>query len=206
MTAFWRSGIGRAGQPIAGRKSGSFHHDVDLAHSFNGFPDATKSGLHDEAVTRTIRYWLLTVFRQLHDATEDMAELKGLALGRDGLARRSFPNAGSHGIANGILAGPVKHPGQIGGVAGNQAFGCRLAGLGGAGRICVDSSEVWACCQFLSAADQSPAMWKALVSRYSSIPLRAPSRPSPDCFTPPKGETVVETEPVFSPTIPNSKA
>ena len=30
------------------------------------------------------------------------------------------------------------------------------------------------------------------------MPIRAPSRPRPDCLTPPKGETVVETLPVFS--------
>ena len=53
---------------------------------------------------------------------------------------------------------------------------------------------------------QRPPMWKALSSRYSSIPARAPSRPRPDCLTPPKGETAVEIAPAFSPTMPNSSA
>ncbi len=33
-----------------------------------------------------------------------------------------------------------------------------------------------------------------------------PSRPSPDCLTPPKGAASIETVPVLSPTIPNSSA
>lgn len=36
-----------------------------------------------------------------------------------------------------------------------------------------------------------------LVSIYSSMPRRPPSRPSPDCLTPPNGAEGVETMPVF---------
>jgi len=44
------------------------------------------------------------------------------------------------------------------------------------------------------------------ISRYSSIPWREPSRPRPDCLTPPNGATSVEMMPVFTPTIPYSSA
>src|SRR5439155_22961302 len=43
------------------------------------------------------------------------------------------------------------------------------------------------------------------VSRYSSIPSRPPSRPKPDCFTPPKGAAGFDTIPWLSPTIPVSR-
>ena len=43
-------------------------------------------------------------------------------------------------------------------------------------------------------------------STNSSMPWREPSRPSPDCLTPPKGATSVEMMPVFTPTIPYSSA
>ena len=38
------------------------------------------------------------------------------------------------------------------------------------------------------------------------MPTCAPSRPRPDCLTPPKGATSVEIAPVFRPTMPNSSA
>src|SRR6266436_10309532 len=44
------------------------------------------------------------------------------------------------------------------------------------------------------------------ISTNSSIPYLEPSRPRPDCFTPPKGATSVEMMPVLTPTIPVSKA
>src|SRR6266571_7998109 len=50
----------------------------------------------------------------------------------------------------------------------------------------------------------SPPIWKDLISRYSSMPYFEPSRPMPDCLMPPKGATSSETEPVLSPTMPNS--
>src|SRR5262249_60221027 len=45
-----------------------------------------------------------------------------------------------------------------------------------------------------------------LISRNSSIPYFDPSRPSPDCFTPPNGATSVEMMPAFTPTMPVSIA
>jgi hypothetical protein len=42
------------------------------------------------------------------------------------------------------------------------------------------------------------------VSRYSSMPSWPPSRPKPDCFTPPKGAEAFETMPWFRPTMPVS--
>ena len=45
-----------------------------------------------------------------------------------------------------------------------------------------------------------------LISRYSSMPYFDPSRPSPDCFTPPNGATSVEITPSLMPTIPYSSA
>src|SRR5215212_3263010 len=43
------------------------------------------------------------------------------------------------------------------------------------------------------------------VSRNSSRPSLPPSRPIPDCFTPPKGAPAFETIPWFRPTIPVSR-
>jgi hypothetical protein len=43
-------------------------------------------------------------------------------------------------------------------------------------------------------------------SRKSSMPYLLPSRPRPDCLTPPKGATSVEMIPTFTPTIPASSA
>src|SRR5258705_8108136 len=40
------------------------------------------------------------------------------------------------------------------------------------------------------------------VDRYSSMPSRPPSRPKPDCLTPPKGALALETRPWLRPTIP----
>ena len=42
------------------------------------------------------------------------------------------------------------------------------------------------------------------VSRYSSMPSKPPSRPKPDCFTPPNGAAGFDTMPVLTPTIPDS--
>ena len=38
-----------------------------------------------------------------------------------------------------------------------------------------------------------------LVSRYSSMPSRPPSRPKPDCLTPPNGAAGLETMPWLMP-------
>src|SRR5699024_1240568 len=40
------------------------------------------------------------------------------------------------------------------------------------------------------------------VCRYSWIPSAPPSRPTPDCFHPPKGAAALEITPMFSPIIP----
>mmetsp|Transcript_4794 Transcript_4794/g.14875 ORF Transcript_4794/g.14875 Transcript_4794/m.14875 type:complete len:230 (+) Transcript_4794:186-875(+) len=45
-----------------------------------------------------------------------------------------------------------------------------------------------------------------LISRYSSVPYRDPSRPSPDSFMPPKGATSLEMMPSLTPTMPYSSA
>src|SRR5919112_3195448 len=42
------------------------------------------------------------------------------------------------------------------------------------------------------------------VSRYSWIPSLPPSRPTPDCLTPPKGAPALETMPWLRPTMPVS--
>src|SRR5204863_8096732 len=44
-----------------------------------------------------------------------------------------------------------------------------------------------------------------LVSRYSSMPSAPPSRPKPDCLTPPKGAAGLETIPWLRPTMPVSR-
>jgi hypothetical protein len=44
------------------------------------------------------------------------------------------------------------------------------------------------------------------ISKYSAMPWRDPSRPSPDCLTPPKGTCSVAMMPTLMPTIPYSKA
>src|SRR5215218_304589 len=52
------------------------------------------------------------------------------------------------------------------------------------------------------AAQRSMATY--LVSRYSAMPSGPPSRPKPDCLTPPKGAAGLETSPWLSPTMPVS--
>ena len=41
-----------------------------------------------------------------------------------------------------------------------------------------------------------------LVDRYSWIPSKPPSRPIPDCFTPPNGAAALEITPMLRPSIP----
>src|SRR5215475_8165594 len=53
---------------------------------------------------------------------------------------------------------------------------------------------------------ETPPKHRYLISRNSSIPYFDPSRPSPDSFTPPNGATSVEMRPVFTPTMPYSRA
>ena len=43
-----------------------------------------------------------------------------------------------------------------------------------------------------------------LVSRNSLMPTEPPSRPSPECLTPPKGAAGLDTRPLLSPTMPHS--
>ena len=53
---------------------------------------------------------------------------------------------------------------------------------------------------------QTPPMQTYFISRYSSMPYLEPSRPMPDCLTPPNGATSVEMMPVLTPTMPYSSA
>ena len=46
-----------------------------------------------------------------------------------------------------------------------------------------------------------PPKQRYLISRNSSMPYREPSRPRPDCLTPPNGVTSVESVPVLMPTM-----
>ena len=55
-------------------------------------------------------------------------------------------------------------------------------------------------------AERHRAMPTYLVSRYSSMPSKPPSRPKPDCLTPPNGAAGFDTMPVLTPIIPNSIA
>ncbi len=50
-----------------------------------------------------------------------------------------------------------------------------------------------------------PPMHRYFTSTYSSMPYFEPSRPSPDCLTPPKGATSVVMRPVLMPTMPYSR-
>ena len=59
-------------------------------------------------------------------------------------------------------------------------------------------------CAIKNAQDTSTQRY--FISRYSSIPKRDPSRPKPDCFTPPNGATSLEIRPVLIPTMPYSSA
>src|SRR5690606_31731434 len=45
-----------------------------------------------------------------------------------------------------------------------------------------------------------------LVDRYSWMPSAPPSRPTPDCLTPPNGAAAFETTPTFRPIMPVSSA
>ncbi len=45
-----------------------------------------------------------------------------------------------------------------------------------------------------------------LISTNESIPYFDPSRPTPDCFTPPKGDISLARMPTFTPTMPVSSA
>ena len=45
-----------------------------------------------------------------------------------------------------------------------------------------------------------------VVSRYSSMPSKPPSRPKPLAFTPPNGAAGLDSRPVLTPTMPNSSA
>src|SRR5581483_1916193 len=56
----------------------------------------------------------------------------------------------------------------------------------------------------LGAGHRSTATY--LVARYSSMPSRPPSRPNPDCLTPPNSAAGLLTRPRLSPTIPTSSA
>src|SRR5699024_10386235 len=53
---------------------------------------------------------------------------------------------------------------------------------------------------------QSPPIPTYFVSRNSSIPTLPPSRPIPECFTPPNGAAGLDTTPWLRPTMPASNA
>jgi hypothetical protein len=52
--------------------------------------------------------------------------------------------------------------------------------------------------------NHNPASVSDFTSRYSSMPYFDPSRPKPDCFTPPNGAVSEEMRPVLMPTMPHS--
>src|SRR3954464_7423022 len=54
------------------------------------------------------------------------------------------------------------------------------------------------------ASPQSIVVATYLVSRYSSMPSLPPSRPTPDCLTPPNGAEALDTMPWLRPTMPVS--
>jgi hypothetical protein len=58
----------------------------------------------------------------------------------------------------------------------------------------------------LGSCCQIPPSARYLISRYSSIPYFDPSRPMPDCLTPPNGAASFASAGVFTPTIPASSA
>src|SRR5689334_5824264 len=60
--------------------------------------------------------------------------------------------------------------------------------------------ELFAAHRYLSMPPSS----MYFTSRYSSSPYFEPSRPRPDCLTPPNGATSVEMMPTFAPTMPAS--
>lgn len=60
------------------------------------------------------------------------------------------------------------------------------------------------CWVVLSEDFYKPPKQTYLISKYSSMPYFEPSRPKPDCFTPPKGHSTEEIIPSLTPTIPTS--
>src|SRR5690606_34016976 len=78
-------------------------------------------------------------------------------------------------------------------------LGERLAG----GRI---DDGVGAHRAFLSQMPQDAGMRVYFVDRNSWMPSTLPSRPMPDCFTPPKGAAALETTPALRPIMPVSRA
>jgi hypothetical protein len=73
-------------------------------------------------------------------------------------------------------------------------------------RRCAKRGAPWSSRFVLGLRDYIPPRHKYFSSRYSSIPYFEPSRPIPDSFTPPNGAVSVEIIPVFTPTIPYSRA
>src|SRR4051794_12470089 len=60
--------------------------------------------------------------------------------------------------------------------------------------------------EVLPPVRQPAFMATYLVSRYSSMPSRPPSRPTPECLTPPNGAEALDTMPWLRPTMPVSSA
>ena len=56
----------------------------------------------------------------------------------------------------------------------------------------------------LGGGEGQPGMATYVVSRYSSMPSKPPSRPKPLAFTPPNGAAGLDSRPVLTPTMPNS--
>src|SRR5690606_4815158 len=57
-----------------------------------------------------------------------------------------------------------------------------------------------------AAVGHRPPMATYLVSRNSSLPTLPPSRPRPECWTPPKGAAGLDTRPWLRPTMPVCRA
>ncbi len=70
----------------------------------------------------------------------------------------------------------------------------------GSARLSVSALTQLASCP----RDRYSATATYLVSRYSPIPSNPPSRPNPDCLTPPNGAAGLETIPWLRPTMPVS--
>lgn len=88
-----------------------------------------------------------------------------------------------------------KHPGE----------GRRLLQLGTGGaceaRVAVPAGELL---HVLKGTAYTPPRHTYLTSRYSSMPYLEPSRPRPDCFTPPNGHSTADSSPSLTPTMPTS--
>jgi hypothetical protein len=89
--------------------------------------------------------------------------------------------------------------GSVRGDLHDGAARCQLR-LGDVGDLQRLAGAADARCPWLGAQRSATATY--FTSRYSRMPSWPPSRPKPECLTPPKGAAAFETIPWFSPTIP----